>query len=180
MIGDWPEGLILQGASIHMSPTATQGMVTDYLDRASRLYTDLDIIIVKDVPYRGMVALLRDERIRRFWFTSECHARRSRSVNAILISRQRSGLASSGMTRVDPKLIGQPWRISYRGYANGALCCDMFTEEGERARLINAQVDSLLNGMHCRQQHELPIITRCLHDAAPAVWPFSTPTLLPG
>jgi hypothetical protein len=169
LIGDWPQGSILLGASIYMSSAATQVAVTDYLDRVSRFYPDLDIIFVKGVRYRGMVALLTDERIRRSWFTTECDGRTRTGpagINAILVSRQRFGSASSGMTSVDPKLLGQPWRICYPGYASGALCCDMFTEEGERVRLMNARVDSPLRGPDCHQPHELPIITRCLHDAA--------------
>ena len=170
---DAPELLTLLTWNIDATSARTEDRVTEIVTYTSQVHPKVDIIFLQEVSRPALEQILKDERIRRFWFSSECDdgAWGNQSFATMtLLSRQRFVSTSSEATLGKARL-GPIWRVSYPSrFGRDALCCDVFAPSLNsphsltRMRLINVHLDSLpINPSHRPQQ--VSIISKFLRSA---------------
>lgn len=170
---DAPQLLTLLTWNIDATSARTEDRVTEIVTYTSQLHPKVDIIFLQEVSRPALQQILKDERIRGSWFSSECDDRawgNQSFATMTLLSRQRFASNDSEATLGKPRL-GPIWRVSYPSrFGRDALCCDIFASSTlnphspTRMRLINVHLDSLPINPSLRPQ-QVSIISRFLRSA---------------
>ena len=139
---DEPSDLVLLTWNIDATSARTEDRVTDIITFVTQLDPGVRIVFLQEVSKAALQQILKDERIRRSWISSEQDdtAWGKQSFATItLLSKAR--FASTA--------LGPVWRVAYPSHFDrDALCCDIFVSFGRersptRVRLVNVHLDSL-------------------------------------
>jgi tyrosyl-DNA phosphodiesterase 2 len=172
---DAPPLLTLLTWNIDATSARAEERVSELVAYATtQLHPEVDIIFFQEVSRPALQQILKDDRIRGSWFSSECDDRawgNQSFATMTLLSRKRFASVDSQTTPCSARL-GPIWRVSYPSrFGRDALCCDIFTLSPNnsstrltRTRLINIHLDSLPINPSCRPQ-QVSIISTFLRSA---------------
>lgn len=145
-------GLVLLTWNIDATSPRTQDRVTDIVTYITGLDPKVDIVFLQEVSRPALQQILKDERIRDSWFSSERDdAAWGKQSFATMILLSKGRFASNHGSQISNVMLGPIWRVKYPShFARDALCCDIFfpshQESGlstTRIRLVNVHLDSL-------------------------------------
>ncbi|KAJ5622656.1 hypothetical protein N7528_005888 [Penicillium herquei] len=139
--------------NIDATSPRTEERVTDIITYITGL-GQIDIIFLQEVSKLALQQILKDDRVRELWISSEYDNTEwgNQSFTTMtLLSKARF----TGGQRMQYPTIGPIWRVKFPShFARDALCCDIFvpshqkprssiTTSPTRIRLVNVHLDSL-------------------------------------
>ena len=139
--GDTP--LVLLTWNINATSPQTEKRVTDIITSIMGLDPVVDIVFLQEVSRTALRQILKDDRVRDHWFSSECD---DTSWGSQLFATMTL-LSKARFTR--NAAIGPIWRVKFPShFSRDALCCDIFVPSPTaptptRIRLVNVHLDSL-------------------------------------
>ncbi|KAJ5116948.1 hypothetical protein N7456_001296 [Penicillium angulare] len=154
----------------------TEERVTDIITHITDLQ-EVDIIFFQEVSKPALQQILKDDRIRKSWLSSECDNMElgNRPFTTMTLLSKARFTNSQGEANTT---LGPIWRVSFPShFGRDALCCDIFVSPSEeplspsttstpatRVRLMNVHLDSLpIKPSHRPQQ--ISIASSFLHIA---------------
>ncbi|GKZ25933.1 hypothetical protein AbraIFM66951_002457 [Aspergillus brasiliensis] len=162
--GSDTSGLVLLTWNIDATSPQTEKRVTKIITCIIGLDPRVDIIFLQEVSKPALQQILKDERVRELWLSSECDdtswGDQSFAVMTLLSKARFTTTA----------VIGPIWRVKFPShFARDALCCDIFVSSPKeptptRIRLVNVHLDSLpIKPSH--RPRQVSIVSSLLRDA---------------
>lgn len=144
--------LVLLTWNIDATSPRTQERITDIVTLITGLDPKVDIVFLQEVSRPALQQILKDERVRESWFSSERDdAAWGKQPFATMILLSKGRCAPYRGSQISNAVLGPIWRVKYPSHFDrDALCCDIFLsslQESEhstmRIRLVNVHLDSL-------------------------------------